>query len=212
METGLRFRFSALGPWDPEGQGGRMTAKGFSMGEAISFGWETTKSNFPFFIGLMVVVWLIAGVPQFFSSRSESSALAFLLGVVSFVLNTIVGMGLIRITLKFCDRQSPEFGDLFAPAPLFFIVPGIILAIVFGFYAYVIIDRGAGPIEALSRAAGVSKDVRWTLFGFGLLLIGLNILGALALLVGLFVTIPISMVAVAYVYRQLDAQTSAVTA
>ena len=62
--------------------------------------------------------------------------------------------------------------------------------------------------HALSRSADITKGVRMDLFVFGLLIVGLNFLGLLALGVGLLVPAPISMVAGAYVYRQLDAQTN----
>jgi uncharacterized membrane protein len=41
---------------------------------------------------------------------------------------------------------------------------------------------------------------------FGILLVFINILGALALLVSLFVTMPATMVANAFVYRKLLSQ------
>jgi len=48
------------------------------------------------------------------------------------------------------------------------------------------------------------------LFLFNLLLILINLLGAICLLIGLFVTIPTTMVAWAFVYRRLLAQTEIV--
>jgi len=42
------------------------------------------------------------------------------------------------------------------------------------------------------------------LLRFAIILIGINMLGALCFFVGLLVTIPISMVAMAHVYRQLQ--------
>jgi uncharacterized membrane protein len=77
-------------------------------------------------------------------------------------------------------------------------------------YGYVIVDRGLGPIDALKRSAAITHGARLALFGFAIVLMLLNIVGALALLIGLFVTIPISMVAMAYVYRKLDSQTAVV--
>ncbi|HZS01083.1 MAG TPA: DUF975 family protein [Chloroflexota bacterium] len=209
-----------------------MIAKSFSMGEALSFGWEVTKAHFLFLVGVVVLAGLIGGLPQAFAEQTRSAALSCVLGIASFVLNTIVGMGLTNIALKLADRQAPELADLFAPAPLFlnyllaeilyslmvgiglvfFIVPGIILGVIFAFYGYVIVDRGAGPIEALGRSAELTKGVRMDLFLFGLLIIGINILGALALGIGLLVSVPVSMVAGAHVYRRLDAQTGPATA
>ena len=206
-----------------------MTAKSFSMSEAINFGWEVTKSNFLFLIGVLLIAGVIGALPQLGGNRDEASALACVLGIVSFVLNTIISMGLAKITLEFVDRRSPGFGDLFAPAPLFlnffiaelicgfmvavglvlFVVPGILAAIVFGFYSFLIVDRGLGPIESLSRSAEITKGARMSLFLFGLLILGINFLGFLALIIGLFVTVPISMIAWGYVFRQLEAQTTA---
>ena len=206
-----------------------MTEKRFSMSEAIRFGWDATKANFLFLVGVIVLTGIIGGLPQAFRDRDQSVGLSCVLGLISIVLNTLISLGLTKVTLDLAERRTPQLSDLWAPAPLFlnyliaeiifgfmfaiglvfFVVPGIIVAVVFGFYSYVIVDRGAGPIDALSRSAEITKGVRMDLFIFGLLILGINILGALVLLVGLFVTIPISMVAGAYVYRQLDAQTAA---
>jgi len=46
--------------------------------------------------------------------------------------------------------------------------------------------------------------MEFTFFGF--VLAGINILGTLALLIGLFATIPTTMVATAFVYRKLLSQ------
>jgi uncharacterized membrane protein len=135
-------------------------------------------------------------------------------------------MGLIRIAIRFCDNEKGGFADLFSCFPLVFkylfssilyvlvvfggmillIIPGIIWAIKFQFFSYFIVDRGLGPIEALKRSAVITKGVKWDLFVFRLLLMGINLLGVLCLLIGLFATIPMTMVAVAFVYRKLLAQ------
>ncbi|HLH21968.1 MAG TPA: hypothetical protein VK066_05570 [Chloroflexota bacterium] len=207
-----------------------VSTKAFSIGEALSFGWETTKSNFPYFVGLLVIAALVDGVPQFIGNRSGSQSAAALMNLVGFLLNLFISIGITKISLEFCDRRSPGLADLFSGGPVylsyllasilfslmvgiglvFFVVPGIVLAIVFQFFSYVIVDRGLGPMAALSRSAAITKGVRWNLFGLALVLVGLNLLGLLALVVGLFVTVPITIVAIAYVYRKLDAQTGAV--
>jgi uncharacterized membrane protein len=91
------------------------------------------------------------------------------------------------------------------------IIPAIIWGIKFRFFSYFIIDKGAGPIEALKRSSSITMGAKWDLFLFGLLLIGINILGFLALVIGLFATIPTSMVAIAFVYRKLLTQAEVAT-
>jgi len=125
--------------------------------------------------------------------------------------------------LRFCDNEKGRFADLFSQYPLFpqyivgsilyglivfagtilLIIPGIIWGIQFCFYDYFIVDKGLGPIEALKRSSAITKGVKWDLFAFFLILSGINLLGALCLLIGLFVTIPTTMVALAFVYRKL---------
>jgi len=183
-------------------------------------------SNPGFFVLLLIVVGLIYIFPEAFraSLGQDDPILAALLTLASAVLQIVIGMGLIRISLRFADSDKGQFADLFSCLPLFFkylfssilyglivlagtillIIPGIIWAIKFMFFSYFIVDQGLGPVEALKRSGAITDGAKWDLFGFGLLLFGINILGALALLIGLLATIPTSMVATAYVYRRLQ--------
>jgi len=201
--------------------------KKFSKKEAISFGWNLTKTNFGFFVLLLILVAVISvvltSIPYLAKGKSP---LLLILSLIDIIVRTIITMGLIKISLKFCDNEKAKISDLFSSYPLFFkyligsilyvliilgglillIVPGIIWAIQFQFFGYLIIDKGLGPIEALKKSSKITKDAKWNLFLFGILLVLINILGALALLVGLFVTIPTTMIANAFVYRKLLSQ------
>jgi len=209
-----------------------MTTKKFSKGEAIRFGWNTMKGNIGFFIGLLMVVGLISFAPSIIADlmRKNTPILSIIIDIASWILSMIVSMGLIRITIRFCDNEKGKFGDLFSQYPLFFkylfgsilyglivlggtillIIPGIILGIKFTFFDYFIIDKKLGPIEALKRSSQITKGVKWDLFLFFVLLGLINLLGALCLLVGLFATIPTTIVATVFVYRRLLAQTEVV--
>ena len=138
-------------------------------------------------------------------------------------------MGLIKITLKLLDKKETEINDLFSCSKYFInfvasgilygliilggfillIVPGIIWSIKYKFFGYFIIDKGMGPVEALKASANITQGAKWDLFLFGILLALINLLGALALLVGLFVTIPTTLIATTYVYRKLAKQAKA---
>ena len=83
------------------------------------------------------------------------------------------------------------------------IVPGIILAIGWQFAPYLVVEQGAGPIDALKRSWELTRGNRWTLFLLGLALIGLNLLGLCALVVGLLVTLPVTTLAGVHAYRTL---------
>lgn len=197
----------------------------FSIGESVRFGWNTMKSNLGFFVFLLIIVGLIYIVPAILAEvgREDLPVLSGILGVVAAVVQIIAGMGLIRVALKFCDNEQGSLSDLFSCVPLFIkyllssilyglivlggtillVVPGIIWAIKYMFYTYFIVDQELGPIEALKRSAEITQGVKGDLFLLGLALAGINVLGFLALLVGLFATVPTAMVATAFAYRKL---------
>ena len=208
-----------------------MTEKAFSKGEAIRFGWGVMKANLGFFVGLLVIVGVIGAIPKIFErmTAEREPGLSFIFGIAGAIFQVIISMGLTTISLKLVDNTKPELGDLFSRLHLFFkylggyilfglivvgglillIVPGIVWALKFLLWSYLVIDRELGPIEALKKSAALTMGAKWDLFLFGLLLAGINLLGALALLVGLFATIPTSLVAGAHVYRTLLARAEA---
>ena len=205
----------------------------FSKGEAISFGWNTMKNNLGFFIGLLIVYGLLLTVPSIIAGTAlEANVfLGVILYIADYALTIVISMGLVKIALRFCDNEKGKIGDLFSQYRLFFnyllafilyllivlggyvllIIPGIIWGIKFWFFDYFVIDKKLGPIEALKRSSAITRGVKWDLFVFFLMIFGINILGALALMVGLFATIPTTMVAWAFVYRKLLAQTETQT-
>ena len=203
----------------------------FSMKEAVKFGWGKMKENLGFFIGLLLVVaaiYFVMGLIQGVAGGDEPSPTigAVIIGLLIRAVEMIINMGLIAIAIKFADNTKGEIKDLFSQIHLFFkfllssicyglivvlglvllIVPGIIWAIKYQFYGYLIIDKGLGPIQAIKESGKITYGAKTDLFLFDLVLLGINILGALALLVGLFATVPTSMVAYAYVYRKLQSQ------
>lgn len=158
--------------------------------------------------------------------------LSSFLQVVSWVVNLIIGMGYITIALKLVDGQKPAFKDLFTSIKHFFsfllvnlcygvivfvgilllIVPGIMWALKFQLAPYFVIDRGLDPITALKASAVATKGAKVELLLFGILLQFINAAGFLVILLGLFATIPTTMVALAHMYRQLSTRVPATAA
>lgn len=96
---------------------------------------------------------------------------------------------------------------------LLLIVPGIFLSIIFGFALYIVLEERLSPIEALKESARLTKGHRWQIFALGAAIVGINILGLIALIVGLLVTIPVSTLAMVHAYRTLkDSQLPVATA
>lgn len=202
-----------------------MTEARVPTGDAVRFGWKVARQHLGFFVIILIVVAVINWAPQVINllPGAEAAPISLVVGLAFAAAQVITGMGLIRISLRFADSEQAEFADLFAPLPLFFryligtvlvglivfvgllllIVPGIVWGYKYLFTPYLIVDKGLGPRMALRQSAQMTAGVKWGLVGFSLALLGLNLLGALALLVGLLLTIPASWVAFAYVYRRL---------
>jgi hypothetical protein len=96
-----------------------MASKSFSFSEVLGFGWRVMKSNFWFFVGVGVVLFLISLLGQILGQIMERYPGAippfwfFVLFAVTFIIEIILGIGLIKITLSFCDGLKPSFGTLF---------------------------------------------------------------------------------------------------
>ncbi|GBE40709.1 hypothetical protein BMS3Bbin09_00595 [bacterium BMS3Bbin09] len=205
-----------------------MAEKRFGMGEAVKFGWETMKENIWFFIPLLIIAFLIKSVPGAIAeyAGSEFPVISTVLWLSGLLLGYVVDMGLVKISLQFCDGVKGKFDDLLSSFDilipfivasilygliifggfLLLVVPSIIWGIQFSLYPYFIVEKKLGPIEALKASSRATMGAKWDLFLFGLLLGLINFAGMLVFLVGLFATIPTSMVAYAYVYRRLTGE------
>lgn len=213
-----------------------MEGKSFSIGAFIKAGWNAMRAHLGFFIGFLLLSALIPMIPYaiaygFFGYEHLEDTrpiLHFFIGVAHTALAVMVGMGLLKVSLDVSSDQQPQWSSLFAYFPkiihyfiaqLFYIVivvvglvlfifPGVIWGLRYFLYGYFIVDKGAGPIEALKMSAKATMGAKWDLLGLVIVSILINILGFLCLIVGLFATIPTVVVANALVYRKLVAATS----
>lgn len=203
--------------------------KTFSIEEAIRWGWDTFQPNFGFFLIIVAVIGVVNIVPgelaRYLDDIAPFWSVAF--DFAGWVLGIVVSLGLINVTLKFVDKKKYQFSDLFMVYPLFFrylfamviygfvvfvgflllIVPGFIWLVKYSLFGYLIVDRGMGPLEALSASGKVTQGAKMDLFLFGIVFFFLNLFGGLALGVGLFVTVPVTALAAARVYRRLLTET-----
>jgi uncharacterized membrane protein len=89
------------------------------------------------------------------------------------------------------------------------IVPGVILALTFGYASYLVVDRDSGLREALRSSSRITSGARWKLFCLGLASVGILLVGALCLVIGLIVAFPVVQMASVYAYRRLLARAQA---
>jgi uncharacterized membrane protein len=199
----------------------------FSIGESVSYGWNAYWKNVGPMLLITLVILAVTLVVNLVGNAADNSGVRILFSVIGWIVGLLLAYGLIRASLAVTRGEKPEVAMLFqgqnfgpylvasilfgigaAIGFLLCIVPGIIFVVIFWFYGYVICEapEGISATDALSRAAQLSKDKRWELFGLGVVLFLINLVGAILCGVGLLFTYGITALAVAYAYRSLSGQ------
>lgn len=190
------------------------TPESLPLGDYFKTGWGLFKQYPGGFVGFCLINLLIQGV---------LNSLSYVGAVASVAVTSPLFMGNFIVSAKLLQGQTPEFRDFFAGfryflplllltvvsslaiiiGTLLLIIPGVYLAVAYLFAAYLVIDRRQDfwPAMELSRR---TVNPRWFgFFAFMLLLVLLNLAGAVLLGVGLLVTIPVSFCAVTVAYAEI---------
>lgn len=88
-----------------------MTGQKFSKSAAIKFGWDTATANLALLVLAVMIVIAIGVMPH---AATDS----WVVITVAAVLQMVVGMGILRMTLRFVDGDRGELVDLFSTFPL----------------------------------------------------------------------------------------------
>ena len=146
--------------------------------------------------------------------------------VVSNGVSIFLGIGQTKMLLKLARRQPVQFSELFSGAPLFlpilavtllyllavflgllaFIVPGIIVMLVWWPTFNLVVDGKAGIIESFSVSASITRNNWGTIVLMVLLSIGITALGFLACLIGLLFAAPLTSMLWAAAYLMMAGQ------
>ena len=205
-------------------------ANNLPIGDALRFGWEGTKKNFWFLLGLLILFYLVQfGATMFLAFllhlNEGLQGLAGALGyVVNLASNLVFATGTVAVALKICDGQRPGLGDFICEGKvlgfyflwllilvpllmtgfLLLIVPGVYLAIRLGQGAYFIVEQKDNPIDALKKSWEATQGAAMDLFLYYLVTIAIVFGGLLLLLVGAIPAWFVTMIASAYIYRVLN--------
>ncbi len=194
----------------------------FTISEAVTYSWNACLRNGGPYLLVSLVVF--AGNTAVVVLAAANSTAGFQLAFELFgaLIDVLLLLGLIRAALAVVDGVTPRLGVVFRPdgygpylvASVFFlvgtylgfillIVPGLVFAVIFEFYGYVIAEHpDITATGALRRSAEITRGSRLRLLGLAAVLVCLNLAGALCV-VGLIITYAISALALAYVYRAL---------
>ncbi len=185
----------------------------FSAWEFIARAWELVK---PHWLPLAAIAFIASAI----------GAVPYVGPCVMLVIGGAIYVGINRAILGMLAGKQPEIGMMFNGFDRFgqaflahlviaigvtagfilFIVPGIILTIMWMFVSLVLAETELDFWESMKVSADLTAGYRWQLFGLLLACIVVAIAGLLVCCVGIFVAQPVIMTAMALAYRFLQAQ------
>lgn len=197
---------------DPEQEAAAILSRGafFSIGDCLSRGWQLVISDFWPVVGTSALIFIII--------MATNMAWVGLL-----LVGPLMG-GLYHYFLKKIRGQPVVLGDAFAGFTTAFLqlfllylvsgiltsvglilclIPGIYLAVSYYFIFPLMVDRRLEFWPAMEISRRVVTKIWWQVFAFMLILGLVNLLGALALCVGIFVSFPVTIAATAYAYESI---------
>jgi uncharacterized membrane protein len=196
----------------------------FSKKEALRFGWDAFKARPWIFIGSTVAMMVVSTILNKLT-QGDQGLVAFIIAVVGTLLQWWLYLGFTRMTLAAYTGTPVEFAMLFgeswktlvqyaimavisgvlvAVGLILLIVPGIIVYTMICLAPFHILEREMTAIESLKESRRVTRGHRMDIFLFVLVLVLINIIGVLLLGVGLLVSIPVSLLAFVYVYKEIE--------
>lgn len=207
--------------------------KTFSIKTLFNSAFQDYKNNWGIFILACIILLLTSFIGLLGSSLDPQTGIITshpLVSIISSLLQVFIGLGFIRFLLNLIDGKKYSLEDLFRGANSFyhylyfavgtflygvlvtlgsilFIIPGIIMMIGFYFVQYILAEEKAGIFESFKQSWEMTKGNRWKILWLLILILLFNILGALALIIGLFITIPVSYIIGARLYRTLSGET-----
>jgi len=203
------------------------------IGAAFSYAWRKFTQNAGPIILIALAVFLGIAVFQaisFFVQRSANGGFgAFFLSLIFAGLAAIVGFvleyGVVRAALAVVDGRPVTFAeawnmDRFGPfviaailrglivfvGLLLCIIPGLIASFLLIFTPFFVIDKQLSPTESISASFNLVKSRAGLLVLFAIVAVVIYFAGAILCFVGLLVSIPVVLIATAYMYKRTDNQ------
>ncbi|MDP4270325.1 MAG: DUF975 family protein [Bacteroidota bacterium] len=135
-----------------------------------------------------------------------AAIIAFIIGLVTIIAGHVIAgfsVAMVKDPVMLTHALQQAALPLFF-CMLLFLIPAIYFKIRWMFFPYYIVDKNAGIMDSLRLSWAATKGNFWHIFLFGLTCFGLVIAGLIALVLGVFVAIPVIAMATALVYLQLD--------
>ena len=200
----------------------------YSPSGAIGVGFRTFREHWQPFIGIALITIVVTAIIRSLGGTSgnwyqqDNTVRSFVFGLVAQAVGLILAAAQIKGALDAVDGKEVTLGSMFEGWDkvkviiaavivsvltvigfVLLIIPGIIVAFLTYYTQFYVVDRDLSPVEALRASVAFTSAHLGPLVVLTLLAIGVLILGAVCLLVGLLVAFPTVLIAAAYTFRQL---------
>jgi uncharacterized membrane protein len=201
-----------------------------STTESFDTAWDKFKQKSVFFIGLAILTAVIGSIQQSnqlfqydFVNHSYYSDFS-IFTVIGMILSSYLGLGIWKIMIKHNRGEEVSLSDLLSISfksfihyiiaslvatiatlvgLILLIVPGIHIALRLMFIPAFIVDKNQTFDEAMKSSWAITKGFTFKLFLWCLLATLVILMGIIALIVGLFVALPVISLSLAYIYLKL---------
>lgn len=199
----------------------RQPAK-LSITDALTYGWKATNRYVGFYFTLALLILLFNFIPSVFAAFFDNSVYTPVIRGIFITLIAIVTLGMIRTTLSHADKKDASLADLFrlnlfgkylltsliylflvVGGLILFIIPGVYWGLKYQFATYLLVDKKLSIAKSFEESAKLVQGYEWDLLSYWLVMILLNVVGILFFVIGVVVTLPITITGYTHLYRQL---------
>lgn len=185
---------------------------------------ESLKGNFGAAIITSLVVLILALIPTIADIILGDNILASIITIIIELLTVFLGVGLTKFYMDVAIKGKGEVKTLFWGANLYlkallislligiavilgtilFIIPGIVISLMYSQAFYVMIDNpDMGVFECLQKSRDIMKGHKWEYFVFELSFLGWYLLIPITLGLGFFYVVPYTNTALVNYYVDL---------
>ncbi len=166
--------------------------------------------------------WNLAGITfLYFLVNGFTQQLPILGWLMQIAIGPVLTVGFYTVCLKKAKGEESNVNTLFTPfsffvptlvvvalygiivavGNMFFLIPGIFFTVALSFSFFIVSERQSEPVEALRESFDLTQGLRWKILAIFVLGGLINILGLLALGIGILFTFPVTFLALATLYN-----------
>lgn len=194
--------------------------------EAIGYGWEHSKKHtgrFLLWFGLIIVFQIINAIYNPQDAQTMQTNTWLIIWLIVNILDLWIMFWLTKVALDIVYKREYSVASVFIGPKktlmyiityilnmiitmvwlLLLVFPGIIRWYKLSMAQYLILEKDYNPFKAIKTSRMMTKWFVWDIFAINLIAGLINILWVLAILVWLIWTIPIALLANAYIYKKI---------